>query len=111
MSFLSLLICFLLPTLSRADEPLRIAVISLTHTHVHWIFNSEKRGDINIVGVVEPDTALAGKYARQYNFPRHKLFRTTAEMLARVKPEARPSSRKFRTVSGEAHSCRNFRQA
>lgn len=72
----------------KADEPLRIAVISLTHTHVHWIFNSEKRGDINIVGVVEPDTALAGKYAQQYNFPKQKLFRTTAEMLARVKPEA-----------------------
>ncbi|MFN5475748.1 MAG: hypothetical protein ACK484_04090, partial [Sphingobacteriales bacterium] len=80
MKYLMILLVACCPMLLKADEPLRIAVISLTHTHVHWIFNSEKRGDINIVGVVEPDTALAGRYARQYSFPKQKLFRTTAEM-------------------------------
>lgn len=81
-------LCWLPSWVTAADKPLDIAVISLSHTHVHWIFNSEKRGDINIVGVVEPDTALAGRYARQYNFPQQKLFRTSADMLAKVRPEA-----------------------
>lgn len=84
----TILLCIVSFSLQGGEKPLDIAVISLTHTHVHWIFNSEKRGDIRIVGVVEPDTALAGRYARQYNVPANKLFRSIPEMLAKVKPEA-----------------------
>ena len=83
-----ILFLLLVPGFCRAEDPLRLAVISLTHTHVHGVFNSEKRGEITIVGVVEPDTALAGRYARQYNVPAYKFFRTTKDMLAKVKPEA-----------------------
>lgn len=84
-----LLCCILiLPMALFAEQPLRIAVIGLTHTHVHWIFNSAKQGDIEIVAVVEPDTALAGRYARQYQLPAAKFFRDGRSMLAAVKPEA-----------------------
>ena len=33
------------------NEPLKIGVIGLSHTHVHWIFNSVKSGDFEIVTV------------------------------------------------------------
>lgn len=84
----TILLCMTSFSLQGGEKPLDIAVISLTHTHVHWIFNSQKLGDIRIVGVVEPDTALAGRYARQYNVPANKLFRSIPEMLAKAKPEA-----------------------
>ena len=55
-------------SISGQNQPMRTAVIGLTHTHVHWIFNSEKRGDIKIVGIVEPNRELAQRYADQYGF-------------------------------------------
>ncbi|MEM8585364.1 MAG: Gfo/Idh/MocA family oxidoreductase [Bacteroidota bacterium] len=51
-----------------ANDPLKIAVIGLTHTHVHWIFESEKRGDIEIVGIVESNRALAERYGERHDY-------------------------------------------
>ena len=48
--------CLLLLSLTFSfaqSKPLKVGVIGLTHTHVHWIFGSESRGDIEIVGIVE----------------------------------------------------------
>jgi predicted dehydrogenase len=73
---------------AQANEPLRIGIIGLTHTHVHWIFNSEKRGDISIVGIVEINKELAQRYARQYQFPMTKVYNSIAEMVQAQQPEA-----------------------
>ena len=43
----SLLFMFTCPS---QDSKMQIGVIGLTHTHVHWIFGSEARGDFEIVG-------------------------------------------------------------
>ena len=40
-------------------KSLKVAVIGLTHTHVHWILGREKWGDIEIVGIVESNRDLA----------------------------------------------------
>ncbi|GAA4847415.1 Gfo/Idh/MocA family oxidoreductase [Algivirga pacifica] len=69
-------------------EPLKVGVIGLTHTHVHWIFGSEPRGDIKIVGIVEPNRALAQKYAEQHKFSMELVYSSMEEMLEEVKPEA-----------------------
>lgn len=74
---------------SRAQEnPLEVAVIGLTHTHVHWIFNSEASGDFKIVGIVEPNSELAKRYADQYNFPMDKVYADSPTLLKTVQPEA-----------------------
>jgi predicted dehydrogenase len=73
---------------AQQQTPLRIGVIGLTHTHVHWIFNSEKRGDISIVGIVETNKELAQRYADQYKFPLTKVYNSMAEMVQAQKPEA-----------------------
>lgn len=44
---------------SQDKIPLKVGVIGLTHTHVHWIFGSEPRGEIKIVAIVEPNRELA----------------------------------------------------
>ncbi|MHA4871844.1 hypothetical protein ACXZ1M_29530 [Duganella sp. PWIR1] len=39
---------------NAADSaPLRIGVVGLTHTHVHWLLGREQLKDIEIVGIVE----------------------------------------------------------
>ncbi|MFA5832190.1 MAG: Gfo/Idh/MocA family oxidoreductase [Bacteroidota bacterium] len=73
---------------STASEPLRIGVIGLTHTHVHWILGRPDRGDIKIVGIVEPNRELAQRYTTQHNFSMKIVYNTMEEMIAAVKPEA-----------------------
>ena len=61
-------------SLFSQEKPLKVGVIGLTHTHVHWIFGSEPRGEIEIVGIVEPNRELAQRYADQYNFSMEKVY-------------------------------------
>ena len=71
------------------DTSLKIGVIGLSHTHVHWIFNSDQNFDaFEIVGIVENDLELAKRYAEQYSFPMHKIFNSMDELFETTKPEA-----------------------
>jgi predicted dehydrogenase len=69
-------------------EPLKIGVVGLTHTHVHWTLGSEDRGDIQIVGIVEPNRDLAERYSKQHGYPMNIVFNTMEEMIAATHPEA-----------------------
>ena len=73
---------------SNASEPgLRLGVIGLTHTHVHWIFESARREDFEIVGIVEPNRDLARRYSEQHGFDMALVYDSMAEMLDATKPE------------------------
>jgi len=69
-------------------EPLRIGVVGLTHTHVHWILGREDLGDIQIVGIVEPNRDLAKRYSVQHGYPMNIVFNTMEEMISETHPEA-----------------------
>lgn len=69
-------------------DPLRVGVAGLTHTHVHWILGRPDRGDIQIVGIVESNRALAQRYATQHGFSMEIVFNTLEEMISATKPEA-----------------------
>lgn len=69
-------------------EPLKIAVIGLTHSHVHGILGRPDKGDIKIVGIVEPDGALAQRLSQQYGFPISIVYNTMEELIEASKPEA-----------------------
>ena len=70
------------------EKSIKIGVAGLSHTHVHWIFNSEPTEDFNIVGIVEPNRELAQRYADQYQFPMTKVFNTLEELIAVTQPDA-----------------------
>ena len=81
--------------ISWAQSPkqlLRVGVVGLVHTHVHGILNKAFRQkdqtDIAIVGIAEPNRALAERYAKQYGFPISLVYPTIEEMLDKTKPEA-----------------------
>ncbi len=69
-------------------EVVKIGVIGLTHTHVHWIFGSEKNGDIEIIGIVEPNTELARRYAEQYGFSMQMVYGSIEDLIQANKPVA-----------------------
>ncbi|PQB04556.1 Gfo/Idh/MocA family protein [Aureitalea marina] len=73
---------------SKEEKPLQVAIIGLTHTHVHWILGREDLGDIEIVGIVEPNTDLAGRYMTQYSMPMEMIYRDMEALMEAQSPEA-----------------------
>ena len=79
------------------EKPLRVGVAGLVHTHVHWILRQASTADIEIVGIAEPNKALAERYLKQYNLPMSILYPSLEEMLEKAKPEAVTA---FNTIAG-----------
>ncbi len=69
-------------------QPLKVAVIGLVHTHVHWILGREELGDIKIVGIVEPNRALAQAYSKQHGYSMDIVFDSMEALYAAVQPDA-----------------------
>ncbi len=91
MKFLTLIliVIILFTDLSIAqNEPVKIGVVGLTHTHVHWILGREDRGDIEIVGIVEPNRDLAQRYSDQHGYSMDIVFDTMEAMFEATNPEA-----------------------
>ncbi|MFS4456843.1 Gfo/Idh/MocA family protein [Maribacter sp. 2304DJ31-5] len=70
------------------EKKVKLGVIGLTHSHVHWILSRQDMGDIDLVGVVEPNKELAQRYAQQYNFNIDMVFDTMDTMISQTRPEA-----------------------
>ena len=70
------------------NKAIKIGVIGLTHTHVHWIFGSDSNTEFDIVGIVEPNKALAKRYADQYQFSLDMVYNTMEELITAKKPDA-----------------------
>jgi predicted dehydrogenase len=73
---------------SAIVQPLRIGIIGLTHTHVHGLLGRPDRGDVKVVGIVEPNKELARRYAKEHGFSMDIVFNSMTEMIAKTKPEA-----------------------
>jgi predicted dehydrogenase len=69
-------------------KPLRLAVIRTTHGHSGWILGRKGKDDVTLVGVYEPDKALAEQQAKRYNLPASLFYTDLNRMLDAVKPEA-----------------------
>ncbi|MGB5554952.1 MAG: Gfo/Idh/MocA family oxidoreductase [Flavobacteriaceae bacterium] len=87
-NLLPLLLILSMIQLIAQKEPLKVGVAGLTHGHVNWVFGAEKKGDINIVGIVEPNQALAERYIKQYGLSMDLVYDTLDEMMEAKKPEA-----------------------
>jgi predicted dehydrogenase len=75
-------------TIPSLSQPLRLGIAGLTHGHVGWAFESAKKGDIEIVGIAEPNRAVAQRYAARYDFPMSKIYSSLEEMLDATRPVA-----------------------
>jgi predicted dehydrogenase len=89
---LFLFICFSFFQYSFAQQssqqPVRMAMMGLSHGHSPWIFNRKDKTDVDLVGIYEPDAALAASYAKRYNLDEKLFFTDAKAMLDATKPEA-----------------------
>jgi predicted dehydrogenase len=83
-----LLISIISTNISCQNKPVKIGVVGLTHTHVHWIFNSNTNEEFEIVGIVEPNKELAKRYADQYQFSMDMVYNTLDELITSKQPQA-----------------------
>lgn len=72
----------------QITPPVKIGVVGLTHSHVHWIFGRREKDDIVITGIVEPDKELAMRFAKQYGFHMNMVYETMEEMIENAEVEA-----------------------
>ncbi|MCH6232980.1 Gfo/Idh/MocA family protein [Cognataquiflexum rubidum] len=89
---LFLFICFSFFQYSFAQQssqqPVRMAMMGLSHGHSPWIFNRKDKTDVELVGIYEPNTELAAAYAKRYNLDEKLFFTDVKVMLDAVKSEA-----------------------
>lgn len=90
---------FFSPVFSQqaTPKPLKIGVVGLVHSHVHWILGRHERDDIEIAGIVEPNRDLAQRFAGQHGFSMDLVYDDLEAMLNEAKPEAVTA---FNTIYG-----------
>lgn len=70
------------------SEPVGLAVIGLSHDHVHWIFGRDDLDEVQLLAIYEPDPDLQERYADQYGLDRSLFHEDLESMLDEVEPEA-----------------------
>lgn len=73
---------------SSESAPLRLAVAGLAHGHAPMILGRKDRGDVQIVGIYEPQREVAEKYAKRYNLAAGLFYTDLPKMLDELKPVA-----------------------
>ena len=72
-----------------AAEPVRFAIVGLSHDHARGFLPSTRaREDVELVAIVEPDSDLAKRYAKAHQLPDRLFHATLPGMLETVKPQA-----------------------
>lgn len=82
------LLCTALHVAAQSEKPLKIAVAGLSHDHVTGLIDRYKKGDVDIVGIAESDTALVQRYQERYELPASLFYKSLPALLKRHKPEA-----------------------
>ena len=88
LPLLLLLALTLMPSTLHA-KPVRVAIVRLTHDHVFWLLGRPRDvGDIEIVGIYEPNEDLAQRRAAEFHLDPSICFTDLDEMLQQTQPEA-----------------------
>ena len=72
-----------------AGQPIKVAIVGLVHGHIRGFLAAlPKSSGATLVAIVEPDTALAAKYAEEYKLDKKLFYTDTEKMLNEQKPDA-----------------------
>lgn len=93
MKTISLFLSFLVSAASlwsqEAKPPVHVAIIGLVHDHAYgFIPLTRDRKDAQLVGVVEPDHALAMSYAQHFHLSPDLFYPSLQELLAKTNVDA-----------------------
>ena len=87
----ALFLCLSLFSARAAEtrEPLRFAIVGLTHDHARgFVPAARQRSDVRLVGIAEPDAKLAARYAENYELNTNLFFSSVGELLKKARPQA-----------------------
>ena len=77
---------------ARSDEtkpPVRFAIVGLSHDHARgFLPGARNRNDVQLVGIVEPDQELAGRYARTFKLSKDLFYTILGDLLDRTNVQA-----------------------
>jgi glucose-fructose oxidoreductase len=69
--------------------PLRVAIVGLEHGHVEGFLHAlPQHHDVELVGIADADPALVAKYEQKYALPATLFYKSEANMIERVHPQA-----------------------
>jgi predicted dehydrogenase len=75
--------------MAAQPAPLRVAIVGLVHGHVEGLLSAlPQHKDVELVGIADPDPALANKYAKKYALPRSLFFTRMETMMEARHPQA-----------------------
>jgi predicted dehydrogenase len=84
-----LTVLLLLSLLTAASaQKLKVAIAGLNHDHIYNILNAYKNGQVDIIGIAEPNQELWKKYGKQFNLPQSIFYTDLKTMLKGKKPDA-----------------------
>ncbi len=85
--FLSILFLGVISITLLGQNPVRIGIAGLSHSHVIPLLRNMDREDMQIVGIAESDSDLSLRYAKEFGINQDLLFESLDEMLEQTRPE------------------------
>jgi glucose-fructose oxidoreductase len=80
---------FSITAAAHSPTPIRVAVVGLEHGHVSGFLSGLKQHpEVQLVAIVEPDTALAAKYEQEYKLDHALFYKDVDSMVPAKKPQA-----------------------
>ncbi len=71
------------------EAPIRVAIVGLVHGHVQGFLHAlPENPNAKLVAIVEPDKALAHRYAERFKLPDDLFYTDTEQMLRERHPDA-----------------------
>lgn len=87
--FITIVLLFVaLQATSQNQKQVRVGIVGLVHDHVKGILNRSTMDNLEIVGIAEPNQALAESYSKKYGFRMELVYSSLEEMITKTKPEA-----------------------
>ncbi|MEO7046843.1 MAG: Gfo/Idh/MocA family oxidoreductase [Ferruginibacter sp.] len=71
-----------------AQQQIRVVIAGLNHDHVHGILSRYNKGEVDIVGIAEPDKALRQKYSTLYHIPDSLFESDLKKLVIEKRPDA-----------------------
>jgi predicted dehydrogenase len=82
-----LIVCLLFLVHVSGAQPVRLAVVGISHGHSSWIFGRRDDSVARLVAIYEPSRPLAEKMASRFNLDPSLFHDDLGRMLDAVKPE------------------------
>ena len=86
-NLIALLLLIICASIASAQK-LKVCVAGLNHDHIYGILNAQKNGQVEIIGIAEPNHELWTKYGKMFNLPSDLFFDDLKTMLKSKKPDA-----------------------